>query len=153
MKTRLGFVALLAILPFAPVSPGMAAEPSCTHQETPMGNLARDVFIVFFDSGSFAVTARSAEILENVASAYRPLPHCLLIVAAHTDRVGSESDNVALSVRRANAVVAYLRRRSVRAAARIEPFGETRPLVETNDGVGEMQNRRAEIVIAPRDGS
>jgi len=128
-----------------------AAPPSCSGPETPQSLISYDPFIIFFDSGSAAITPAAAAILDNAAAVYRPLPHCLLVVAAHTDRVGPSAYNRALSERRARAVVAYLRRRGVLARSRIEPYGETRPLVETADGVEERQNRRAEILIAPRD--
>ena len=115
------------------------------------GAVAYDPFVIFFDSGSAAITPSASRTLDGVAKAYQPLNHCLLEVTAHADRVGSATDNLALSKRRAYAILAYLRQRGLRAEARVEYFGEGRPLVETDDGVAEPQNRRAEIVIGPRE--
>lgn len=126
-------------------------ERSCTYLEGQVGRIYYEVFIVFFDYDGAAIRPEASRTLENVAEAYRPLSHCRLLVAAHTDRVGSDAYNLTLSRRRAEAVVAFLRERGVRAAPQIESFGEMRPLVETEDGVAEPQNRRAEIIIAPRD--
>ncbi|MGQ0661750.1 OmpA family protein, partial [Sphingosinicella sp.] len=60
---------------------------------------------------------------------------------------------VDLSQRRANNVATYLEGRGVpRASISTEAFGESRPLVETADGVREPQNRRVEITMGPGSG-
>ena len=134
---------------FAQPGPPAAALPDCSTFEGPNGSrLHYYPFIVFFDRDSVAITPAAARILDNVAQTYRPLSHCQLNVAAHTDRAESDGNDRALSRRRAEAVVAHLRRLGVHATPRIETFGETRPLVETPDGVEDFQNRRAEIVIS-----
>lgn len=106
-----------------------------------------EVFMIFFERDSAAITPRSAAVLANVARVYAPLPQCRVTIAAHADRSGPAAYNLALSRRRAQAVAAWLRRHGVRAAFHLEPFGETRWLVETADGLPEPQNRRAEIGI------
>ena len=66
----------------------------------------------------------------------------------HADRSGPENYNMALSLRRANAVKDALVREGVPATAiSVVGKGETQPLVPTADGVREPQNRRVEIVI------
>lgn len=145
------FALIAAAAAFAQPAPIPAGLPSCSAFETP-GHppVSYDVFIIFFDRDSAAITAEAARILDNVARAYRPLSHCQLNVAAHTDRAGSDAYNLALSQRRGQAVIAYLRERGVHATPRIEALGEAYPLVETPDGAEEHQNRRAEIVISRR---
>ena len=131
------------------------AQVSCGMSESSPGaadGFPYDVFIIFFERDSAAISPAAARILDNVAESYRPLSHCRLNVWAHTDRVGSGAHNQALSERRGEAVVAHLRRLGVLAAPRIEALGETRPLVDTADGVEERQNRRAEIIISSPDG-
>ena len=76
-----------------------------------------------------------------------------MVLAGHADRSGSDEYNVGLSQRRANNVRAYLAGRSVPdAAITSEAFGESRPLVDTADGVREPQNRRVEISFGPGSG-
>ena len=143
--------ALAAGLPAQPVTSAPSPRPACAASLP--GRPPDDPFMIFFDRDSAAITPNAARILANVAEAYRMLSLCELLVAAHTDRAGSDAHNLALSQRRGRAVVAYLRRLGVDAAApEIEALGETRPLVDTPDGVAEAQNRRAEIIVtSPRD--
>lgn len=146
MRQSIAFAPLASCF-LSATAPSNAAERSCEKLETPNGPISYDPFIIFFDSGSAAITPQAAKILDNVAKAYLPLEHCRLEVAAHADRVGAEGSNLILSKRRAEAIPAYLRWRGVRAEARIEYFGETRPLLMTEDGVAEPQNRFATILI------
>ncbi len=74
--------------------------------------------------------------------------------AAHTDTVGSDQYNLALSQRRADAAKAYLIGKGVPdAAIATEAFGKSKPLVATADGVREPQNRRVEITFGPGSGN
>lgn len=109
----------------------------------------RDPFIVFFDWDSAAITPSSATVLDNVVRAYADHAHCPIRIAANTDRSGSPGYNLALSRRRAERIRDYLRSRGIRSEFRLEWFGETRPLVETPDGVHEPQNRWAAIHVEP----
>jgi outer membrane protein OmpA-like peptidoglycan-associated protein len=69
-------------------------------------------------------------------------------VTGHTDTSGSATYNMALSLRRANAVKDALVREGIPAAAiGVTGRGETQLLVQTQDGVKEPQNRRVEIVL------
>jgi len=69
-------------------------------------------------------------------------------VAGHTDSSGTARYNAGLSQRRAQNVAAELVRLGVpRAAINVQGFGESRPLVQTAQGVREPQNRRVEIVL------
>ncbi|OTJ68810.1 OmpA family protein, partial [Pseudomonas aeruginosa] len=61
--------------------------------------------------------------------------------------------NVGLSQRRADSVRSYLSGRGIPdGVISSEAFGESRPRVETADGVRELQNRRVEITYGPGSG-
>jgi opacity protein-like surface antigen len=110
-------------------------------------------FIVFFDWDRADITPQAAAILDNAAQAYAAGGQSRVVLAGHADRSGSASYNVGLSQRRADAVRAYLAGRGVpEGAISSEAFGESRPLVETADGVREPQNRRVEIQMGPGSG-
>jgi OOP family OmpA-OmpF porin len=143
---------LLAAALAGQAAPGAPPEPSCSYIEYPQGErISRELFMIFFDWDSSAIAPAAAAILDQVAIAYAPLGHCAVWIYTHGDRAGAAAYNLALTRRRAAAIAAYLRRRGVTAPFRIEAFGESRPLVETPDGVREPQNRRAEIIAAPPD--
>jgi OOP family OmpA-OmpF porin len=110
-------------------------------------------FVVFFDWDKDEITPQAAAILDNAASAYASTGQASVQLAGHADRSGSDQYNVGLSQRRATNVRAYLTGRGVPdGVITQEAFGESRPLVETADGVREPQNRRVEITMGPGSG-
>jgi len=111
-------------------------------------------FMVFFDDGSTDLTPQGRAILDNVASAYRASGDGQqVMIAGHTDRAKEGAPGVAESQARASAVRAYLVSQGLSdGVITVEAFGSTRPLVETDAGVLEPQNRRVEITVGPGSG-
>ena len=110
-------------------------------------------YIVFFEWDKSDITPEAAGILDNAISAYQSCGNAQVMLAGHADRSGSASYNVGLSQRRADSVRAYLTGRSIPdGVISSEAFGESRPRVETADGVRELQNRRVEITYGPGSG-
>ena len=110
-------------------------------------------FIIFFDFDQSTITPEAASILDNAAQAYATTGSAHVMLAGHADKSGSDAYNVGLSQRRADAAKAYLAGKGVpEASIGTEAFGESRPLVETADGVREPQNRRVEITFGPGAG-
>ena len=69
-------------------------------------------------------------------------------IAAHTDDVGQEKDNLILSERRANAVRDYLISRGVLGQQLIaKGYGEGQPIVPNASEENRSLNRRVEIFI------
>lgn len=103
--------------------------------------------MVFFDWGKPDVRSDDQGVLDQVAAAYRARPSAHLRLAGHSDRSGGSAVNRAAGLRRAQTVRAELEKRGIpRNAMSVASFGEGRPLVPTEDGVREVQNRR--VVIA-----
>ena len=145
--------AMIRVCPALIISLLLAAAPvAAAQRDTLPTPTFRDPFIVFFDSGSAAITPVASRILDNATIAYRPYRHCRLEVLAKADRAGPADYNLALSKRRADAVVTALRKRGLRLEARIVYTGEDLPLVETDDGVAEAQNRFASFMVECPDG-
>ena len=110
-------------------------------------------YMVFFVPESDKLTPQAQAILDNAATAYASCAQAQVMIAGHTDRKGSDQDNVGLSQRIASAVRKYLVAKGIPdGVITTEAFGESRPLVETPDGVSEPQNRRAEITFGPGSG-
>ena len=109
-------------------------------------------FIIFFDGGSKTIDRRASEILDNVAAVHRSCGGKILLLG-HSDKRGDAEANLRLSRLRAEGVRAHLISGRVPAALiELHAHGETRPLIETADGVAERQNRRVEIIFGPPDG-
>lgn len=107
------------------------------------------------DGVTFAVN--SAEIspgfqttLDQIANSLVTYPNSLVDVMGHTDSTGSDSYNLDLSKRRADAVQNYLAMRGV-SSARIESigYGEAYPVASNDTPEGRARNRRVEIKITP----
>ena len=131
-----------------PNGPTIPITQECPRQEVPVGP-----FIVFFDWDKSDITPQAASILDNAAQAYAQTGQAQVVLAGHADRSGPADYNVGLSQRRAENVRQYLAGRGVpEGVMRTEAFGESRPLVETADGVREPQNRRVEITFGPGSG-
>jgi OOP family OmpA-OmpF porin len=110
-------------------------------------------FMVFFDAKSDRLTPQAQAILDNAASAYATCGQVRVMIAGHTDRKGPAAASLALSRRTANRVRAYLVTRRIPVGLMTtQAFGESRPLVDTEDGVAEPQNRRVEITFGPSSG-
>jgi outer membrane protein OmpA-like peptidoglycan-associated protein len=105
-------------------------------------------YMVFFDWDRSNLSQQALTTIQQAADAYKTKGSARITATGHTDRSGPESYNMALSLRRANAVKDALVRDGVPATAiSVIGKGETQPLVPTADGVREPQNRRVEIVI------
>uniref|UniRef100_UPI0035CBBE3D OmpA family protein n=1 Tax=uncultured Sphingomonas sp. TaxID=158754 RepID=UPI0035CBBE3D len=111
-------------------------------------------FIVFFEWDKSDVTPEAASILDGAIAQYANCGSAKVMLAGHADKSGSASYNVGLSQRRDDSVQAYLTAHSIPAGViTSEAFGESRPRVETADGVREVQNRRVEVTYGPGSGN
>ncbi len=105
-------------------------------------------FIVFFDFDKSDLTPVAQDTIRKAAAAYRTKGGAQIKATGNTDRAGTEAYNMALSLRRANAVRDGLVREGVAASdISVVALGESHPMVPTADGVREAQNRRVEIVL------
>jgi outer membrane protein OmpA-like peptidoglycan-associated protein len=105
-------------------------------------------YVVFFDTGTTRLSQRSQASLKLITDKIRTFPAPQVAVIGHTDRVGSETFNEVLSMRRALAVREMLMQLGIAPGAiEVSGRGEREPLVPTADGVAEERNRRAEMSL------
>ena len=105
-------------------------------------------FMVFFDWDRSNLSQQALNTIKQAAGAFKSKGNARITATGHTDTSGPEAYNMALSLRRANAVKDALVREGVPAQAiAVIGRGEQGLLVQTGDGVREPQNRRVEIVI------
>ena len=106
-------------------------------------------FIVNFEAGSSEkLTPASLQTITEMQAFLSGRPAPEITVIGHTDRVGSDEDNDALSRARAETVRGLIEQTGVEAL-RLEATGrgEREPVVMTADKVSEPRNRRVEINI------
>jgi len=71
-----------------------------------------------------------------------------IYICGHTDALGSQDHNLALSMERAKAVAAALETRGVaRQRMKLQGFGSTYPLASNQTDQGRALNRRTELVL------
>jgi outer membrane protein OmpA-like peptidoglycan-associated protein len=76
-----------------------------------------------------------------------------LYIAGHTDTVGASAKNRKLSLDRALAIGAYLRKKGLSIPIAVAGFGEDVLKVSTADNTDERKNRRADYVVGPAAGA
>lgn len=105
---------------------------------------------ITFATDSADLNAGFFEVLNSVSLVVNEFNQTVIEVAGHTDSTGAEAYNQQLSERRANAVAAYLRTRSVLADRVITVgMGEGRPVASNDTDAGRQQNRRVELTLVP----
>ena len=105
---------------------------------------------VTFDYNSASVRPGLYSEIDRIANVLIKYPQTVIRVEGHTDSTGSESYNMDLSQRRADAVKNIIVQRGV-SSTRLEtmPYGESMPIADNNTEVGRAMNRRVEIKVAP----
>jgi hypothetical protein len=103
-------------------------------------------YLVFFDWDKSDLSPQAMATISQAAAAYKATGSARIADVGNTDTSGSTGYNMALSIRRADAVKGALIQNGVPASA-IDSAGrgETNLLVPTADGVREPQNRRVEL--------
>lgn len=108
--------------------------------------------IVFFDFNKSNFTGQALEVIAEAVHLARIYGTVKVVITGHTDTVGSDADNLALSVRRAQAVRDEMVREGLDARGiEIEGKGFRDLLVATGPNVREPLNRRAVIDLSDYD--
>jgi OOP family OmpA-OmpF porin len=109
----------------------------------------RLVVHVNFDTDKSVLRKADIADLQKAVAFARKYPGNNISIEGHTDSVGADKYNQALSERRAAAVKMYLVENGAAQADKIKPvgYGETRPIADNKTAAGKFQNRRVEILI------
>jgi outer membrane protein OmpA-like peptidoglycan-associated protein len=104
---------------------------------------------LFFDSGKSALKPGARNALAKIADQLRVSSDLRIAIEGHTDSVGSDALNQALSDKRAAAVRDYLVSRGLSADHMTTTgLGETAPVATNDTPSGRQQNRRVELIIS-----
>jgi outer membrane protein OmpA-like peptidoglycan-associated protein len=109
---------------------------------------------VLFESGKSTLLPSAERVLDEVAKALKTQQsERTIVVYGHTDSVGNDQANIALSKARAEAVRDYVVKKGVHPARiKAEGKGEASPVSSNDSAEGRAQNRRVEIEIGERGG-
>lgn len=101
---------------------------------------------VLFESGKSELDPGFMGALDHVLRVVRKYPQLELVIEAHTDNVGKDAKNLALSKARAREVVDYFIQAGI-DASRLRPigFGAARPVADNRTEAGRAQNRRVDF--------
>jgi OOP family OmpA-OmpF porin len=104
---------------------------------------------VNFDTNKATIRKADQGELQKAIDFVKKYPGHAITVEGHTDNVGKDSLNQALSEKRANAVKKHLVDKGATSADKIKAvgYGETRPIADNSTAAGKSQNRRVEIVV------
>lgn len=102
-----------------------------------------------FDTGKSVIKKEYYDELKEVGDGLNEQKNIKGVIEGHTDSVGSNASNMALSQRRAKAVRDYIIKNYKVDAKRLtaKGFGETRPIADNKTAEGRAQNRRIEAVF------
>jgi OOP family OmpA-OmpF porin len=110
--------------------------------------MAPNTYIVLFDFDRSNINDAGQAVIDQVLADAAKMGTVGISATGHADRSGSEDYNMALSLRRADAVREALIAGGVAAdAITVAGRGESEPAVPTPDGVREQANRRVEIIL------
>jgi OmpA-OmpF porin, OOP family len=104
---------------------------------------------VLFDTGASSLKSGAYATLDRLATALKDKPGRSVLIEGHTDNVGSDQNNQALSMHRAESVQSALMQRGVASdQIKVMGRGESSPVASNDDAAGRQQNRRVDLIFA-----
>ena len=132
----------------APAAPA-AATPAATPAPAPaMATKVTYAADAFFDFDKSVLKPAGKAKLDDLVSKVKGVNLEVIIAVGHTDSVGSDAYNQKLSVRRSEAVKAYLVSKGIeKNRVYTEGKGEKQPVADNKTKEGRAKNRRVEIEV------
>jgi OOP family OmpA-OmpF porin len=128
----------------APATPAPAPAPA----PVPTSEKVSYSADAFFDFDKAVLKPAGKASLDDLVSKLKDINLEVIIAVGHTDSVGTDEYNQKLSVRRAEAVKAYLQTKGVEAnRVYTEGKGEKQPVADNKTAAGRAKNRRVEIEV------
>ena len=138
-------VPVQAAAPMAAPAAPMVAPPPPPPPAASKVTFAADAF---FDFDKSVLKPEGRAKLDDLVSKISGVNLEVIIAVGHTDSVGTDAYNQRLSVRRAEAVKAYLVTKGIeRNRVYTEGKGEKQPVADNRTAEGRAKNRRVEIEV------
>jgi len=131
-----------------PVTPPPPAKPPVTPPPAPVNQKVTFAADAFFDFDKSVLKPEAKAKLDDLVGKLRPINLEVIIAVGHTDGIGSDAYNNKLSVRRAEAVKAYLVSKGIEPnRVYTEGKGKKQPVADNKTAEGRAKNRRVEIEV------
>ena len=130
----------------APAAPAPAPAPAAP--TPPAATKVTYAADAFFDFDKAVIKPEGKAKLDDLVSKVKDINLEVIIAVGHTDSVGSDAYNQKLSIRRSEAIKAYLVTKGVeKNRVYTEGKGEKQPVADNKTGAGRAKNRRVEIEV------
>lgn len=127
----------------APVAPKPAPAP-----QPPAATKVTYAADAFFDFDKSVLKAEGKAKLDDLVGKVKAINLEVIIAVGHTDSVGADAYNQKLSVKRSEAVKAYLVTKGIeKNRVYTEGKGEKQPVADNKTSEGRAKNRRVEIEV------
>ncbi len=135
--------------PPAPVvAPPPAPKPAPPPPPKPVTEKVTFAADVFFDFDKAVLKPEGKAKLDDLVGKLKATALEVIIAIGHTDSIGSDAYNQKLSVRRAEAVKAYLVSKGIEPnRIYTEGKGKSQPIASNSTAEGRAKNRRVEIEV------
>lgn len=140
-------------VPLEPAPPVAAAEPAAAPlAAAPLAAAAPAPQTLTLEGANFDfdksfIRQEDVTNLEQDVATLKEWGDVKVEVAGHTDSIGTDSYNMGLSLRRANAVRDYLIGKGIAAEnLTAKGYGESQPVADNQTAAGRFKNRRVELV-------
>lgn len=135
----------VAAAPAPAATPAPAPAPAAPVTVATKVTYAADAF---FDFDKSVVKPEGKAKLDDLVGKIKDINLEVIIAVGHTDAVGSDTYNQKLSVRRSEAVKAYLVSKGIeKNRVYTEGKGEMQPVADNKTAEGRAKNRRVEIEV------
>lgn len=132
----------------APAPAPRAAAPAPAPVAPPAATKVTYAADAFFDFDKSVIKPEGKAKLDDLIGKIKDINLEVIIAVGHTDSVGSDSYNQKLSVRRSEAVKAYLVSKGIeKNRVYTEGKGEKQPVADNKTAEGRAKNRRVEIEV------
>jgi OOP family OmpA-OmpF porin len=131
-------------------APAQAATPSAPAAQPPVVDAQKITYAAdaFFDFDKSVLKPAGRQALDELAQKIEGINLEVVVATGHTDSVGSVAYNQRLSLRRAEAVKAYLVSKGIeKSRIYTEGKGKSQPIASNKTAAGRAKNRRVEIEV------
>lgn len=137
-----------ALVPASAPAPAPAAPAPAPAPAAPIASKVTFAADAFFDFDKSVLKPEGRAKLDDLVNKIRGINLEVIIAVGHTDSIGTDAYNQKLSVRRAEAVKAYLVSKGIeRNRVYTEGKGEKQPIADNRTKEGRAKNRRVEIEV------